>query len=257
MRLIRPAVLASHRQRCHSWGTWMPNNTPMPNFDIPYVRRPSQHEQDVFAETMREFSQLTSWRNTFASHWEEVSELIDPPSRNTFYYGNFNWPGQKKTDRQVDATGMMALGRFAAICDSLLTPRNMMWHGLAPDNDYVAKQRGVMVWFEQVTRLLFKYRYQPSANFSAQNQGIYKSLGAYGTGAVFVDALDGSMTGERGLRYKHIPLGELFLRENHQGLVDGMIRWFKLTAEQAWQKWGAEGTFPEVLMTPLKARSQM
>jgi hypothetical protein len=30
----------------------------------------------------------------------------------------------------VDATGMMALSRFAAICDSLLTPRNMIWHQL-------------------------------------------------------------------------------------------------------------------------------
>lgn len=227
------------------------------NYDTGAPRVQDQREQDIYQASMREFSELTSWRNTFASHWEEVSELIDPPSRNTFFYGNFNWPGQKKTDKQVDATGMMALGRFAAICDSLLTPRNMFWHALAADNDYLAKQRGVKLWFEEATRTLFKYRYHPSANFSAQNQGIYKSLGAYGTGAVFVDALDGRLTGERGLRYKNIPLGELFLRENHQGLCDGYIRWFKLNAQQAWDQFADTGRFPEVLKPALASRSQM
>ena len=80
---------------------------------------------------LQEFGQLNLWRSTTAAHWEEIAELIDPASRNTFYYGNYNWPGQKKTDRQVDATGMMALGRFSAILDSLLTPRNQIWHQLA------------------------------------------------------------------------------------------------------------------------------
>ena len=83
-----------------------------------------EYEERLVTEKMQEFSQLNLWRSTTAAHWEEIAELIDPPSRNTFYYGNYNWPGQKKTDRQVDATGMMALGRFGAIMDSLLTPEN-------------------------------------------------------------------------------------------------------------------------------------
>ena len=206
---------------------------------------------------MREFAQMQTWRSTFAAHWEEVSELIDPPSRNTFYYGNFNWPGQKKTDRQVDATGMMALGRFGAICDSLLTPRNMFWHGLAADDEYLNKQRGVKLYFEAVTRALFKYRYKAISNFSANNQGVYRGLGAYGTGGMFIDAFDGTLTGERGLRYKNVPLGELFLRENHQGLNDGFIRWFRLSAEQAYGKWGHLDTFPAQLIPALKSNSQM
>jgi hypothetical protein len=83
-----------------------------------------EYEEKIVTECLQEFSQMTTWRNTTAAHWEEIAELIDPASRNTFYYGNLNWPGQKKTDRQVDATGMVSLGRFSAILDSLLTPRN-------------------------------------------------------------------------------------------------------------------------------------
>lgn len=215
----------------------------------------SEAEQAIVDECMREFGQLQMWRNTTAAQWEEIAELIDPPSRNTFMVGNFNWPGQKKTDRQVDATGMMALERFAAILDSLLTPRNMFWHGLRASNSYLMKQRGVRLYYEQLTHILFKHRYKPASNFGANNQNVWKSLGAYGTAGMFIDALDISVYGTPGLRYKNVPIGELFLRENHQGVVDGFCRWFKLNAEQAWQKWGHLGTFPEVLIPPLKANS--
>lgn len=229
----------------------------MPAYDIAAYRQMSEKEEALYAGLMREFAQMQSWRATFAAHWEEVAELVDPPSRNTFYYGNFNWPGQKKTDRQVDASAMMALERFSAICDSLLTPRNMKWHALAADDPYVMKQRGVQLWFEQATNILFKYRYDARANFSAQNNGQYRSLGAYGTGGVFIDAYDGTLDGQRGIRYKAIPLGELFIRENHQGIVNGAIRWFRYTAQQAYEKWGQTGRFPENLRTPLEVNSPM
>lgn len=204
------------------------------------------HEDDIMQESLHEFSEMQTWRAVFAQQWEEIAELVDPPSRNTFYYGCFNWPGQKKTDRQVDATAMMACERFGAILDSLLTPRNMMWHNLLPDQDYLMKNRQVRLWFEDTTRRLFKYRYAPIANFSAQNQGQYKSLGNFGTGCMFIDRYEGPDR-VKGLRYKSVPLGQMFLRENHQGLIDGYSRWYRLTGRQAIQKFGREN-IPESLV---------
>jgi len=194
----------------------------------------SPRDQKIIQESIQEFSQLQTNRAVFGSHWEEISELIDPPSRNSFFYSVFNWPGQKKSDRQVDATGMMALDRFKAIIDSLLTPRNMLWHGLEADNEYVMKDRLTRLWFEQAQKILFKYRYMPNANFSANNQGVFHNLGAYGTGPMFVDRYLGH-DGGKGLRYKALPLGEAFLRQDHQGQVDGICRWFRLTGRQAIQ----------------------
>src|ERR1700752_3521942 len=115
----------------------------------------SGYEEEVVTARLQEFGQLNLWRSTTAAHWEEIAELIDPASRNTFYYGNYNWPGQKKTDRQVDATGMMALGRFSAILDSLLTPRNQLWPQLAADDPDVMADRDARLWYEQATRVLF------------------------------------------------------------------------------------------------------
>jgi hypothetical protein len=215
----------------------------------------SGYEEEVVTARLQEFSQLNLWRNTTASHWEEIAELIDPASRNTFYYGNYNWPGQKKTDRQVDATGMMALQRFEAILDSLLTPRNQLWHQLASDNPDIMKSRDARLWYEQVTQILFQERYDAIANFTAGNQAVYRSLGAYGTGGLFIDqAYDDWNRPLNRLRYKNIPVGELFIRENHQGRVDSVIRWFKLTARQAHQKWGDK--IPATLLSAMEQKSE-
>ena len=225
-------------------------------YDALNFRAMTRREEDIVADTLQEFSQLQTWRNVFAAQWEEVAELIMPTSRNTFYYGNFNWPGVKKTDRQIDSTGMLANRRFAAICDSMLTPQNMRWHGLAADDPYVMKDRATRLWFEQATNILFKYRYDSRANFVGQNQNNYQSLGAFGNMTMLIDEFDFRLGGGPGLRYKSVPLGETFYRENHQGLVDGIVRWFRLTADQMWKKWGDSGRFPPSAYSALNSKSQ-
>ncbi len=220
-------------------------------YDNKTPRQLDDIEQRLVDHVMREFNQLTLYRNgAFAGHWEEAASLILPTARNTFFYGSYNTPGEKKTQLQVDATGMMALHRFAAICDSLLTPRNSQWHQLKADDEYVMRDKKTREWFELVTRILFNYRYAPHANYSSQNQNNYQSLGAFGNGCMFIDAFDGP---GGGLRYRGMPLGETFWGENHQGIVNRLTRWFKLTAWQAEEKW--PGRLPEGMQNALKVNS--
>jgi hypothetical protein len=108
-----------------------------------------------------------------------------------------------------------------------------------------------------VTKILFKQRYAPIANFASQNQQVYQSLGAFGTGAMFIDqAVNEWGVPVAQLRYKAIPLGELYIHENHQGLVDGFVRWFRLTPRQAAQKWGID-KIPATLKAAFDKQSQM
>src|SRR5258708_15403833 len=151
---------------------------------------------------------------------------------------------------------MMALAKGSAICNSLLTPKNMWWHGLCANDDYVMKDRATRLWFEQATKILFALRYAQYSGFQGQISDCYTQLLAFGTKAMFVDEFDTTQHPyQQGIRYKSIPLGELFIRKNHQGIVDGFCRWFRMTALQAYQKWGPEN-FPEVLRRALQAGSQ-
>lgn len=201
------------------------------------MQKNDQKKQELVAARLKEFDLLVGSRYNFESHWQEIAQRMIPSHTNLFNsLGQIQAPGQKKTEFIFDSTAPIALTRFASILDSLLTPRSQTWHRLVADNPILQKNRDVRLWFEEVNRLLFKYRYEPRANFSSQNQQNYKSLGAYGTGAMFIDELSGNP----GLRYKNIHLSQVFFVENHQGMVDKAFRKFHLSARQAAQKWGKD-----------------
>jgi hypothetical protein len=121
--------------------------------DVAVSMMQGDREQRIVSESMRDFRECQLWRNTTAGQWEEIAEILDPNSRNTFFFGNVNYPGQKKTERQIDSNGMLALEKFKAICDSLLTPRNMFWHALGAEEHraYLMKDRKVRLWYESAT----------------------------------------------------------------------------------------------------------
>lgn len=185
----------------------------------------------VAQEVLEDFRELSQQRSLFDSHWDEVADLVLPNYRNTFYPGSYNTPGERKTEKQFDSSPMIALDRFGSIMDSLLTPRSKTWHTVKPSDPELLKDREVQLYFGRLNQLLFKYRYAPGANFASQNALVYKGLGAFGTSAMYVDSLDS----EPGLRYRAVHIGELYLRENHQGLVDTVLRRFVLTARKAAQ----------------------
>lgn len=230
--------------------------TPINIIDVGRQRPISTEEATIVAGILQEFAQYQWVRNMFGGQWEEAAELIDPNSRNTFFYLNYNTPGMKKTAQQIDASGAAALSTFVAIANSMVTPRPSKWHGLEASDPYVMKDRDTRRWFEDVTNIVFQERYLGTANFFDQNKANWKSIGAYGNCTMFIDAFDGRLHGNlRGLRYRAVPLGETFFGENHQKKVDRMIRWFKLTAYQAVQKWGID-RLPENLHASLKQNSQ-
>jgi hypothetical protein len=196
----------------------------------------NKKEDEIVQEALREYKFLAGDRGNFENHWLEIAQRVHPNDRNMFqsraFYG-LATKGDKRTQELYDSTAAVALNRFSAILDSLLTPRNQTWHRVMASEPSLNKNRQVQLWFDEVNRLLFKYRYAPRANFSSQNQQNYKSLGAYGTGCVFIDEL----SEEPGLRYRQIHLAEIYFVENHQGIVDKAYRYFPLTARQAIQKW--------------------
>jgi head-to-tail connecting protein len=187
-------------------------------------------------ELVLEFQYLFGLRGNWNSHWTEIAERIYPMHAYLFQnYSQITQQGDKRNFAVYDSTGILALQRFGAILDSLLTPRNQFWHQLKPDDSTLRQDKSTRLWFDKANQLLFEHRYRPNGNFAAQNQLQYLSLGAYGTGILFVDRLD-PRGGDKGIRYRNSHLGEIFLQENHQGIVDRCFRHFQMTARQMVQK---------------------
>lgn len=203
-----------------------------------------QYVKDLVAE----YSTASGSRGQWETHWAEVAEHVLPSFSDLFTSQGTSTatPGAKKTRGLYDATGTIALPRFAAVMESMLTPRGSKWHRLAPLEVALNKDRATRLWMDELTDLLFRYRYAPAANFSGQNNQNFLMLGAFGTGTMFVDELEK----QPGLRYKSVHLGDLFFFENHQGVVDKVIRRFMLSARQAGQKFG-ESKLPERIRTKI------
>ncbi len=194
------------------------------------------NENDELADNLiRLFGQLQTAKSTLNSHCTEIAERILPDDKNLFQdMASQLTKGEKRNQEVFDSTGILALNRFSAIVDSLLTPRNAFWHQLRPNDKTLANNKQVRDYFEDVNEILFEERYAANANFTSQNQKLYVSLGAYGTGGMFID----DIYGRKGLRYRNIHLSELFVQENHQGIIDRVFRYFSYTAREAYQKFG-------------------
>ncbi len=210
-------------------------------------RKQKAKSEEKAHEVLREFKRRANSRNNFENQWQEIAERIVPlHSKNFNIFGQNQSKGEKRTIEIFDSTASSALNKFGAILDSLLTPRNQTWHKLVADDPYLNKSRDVRLYFEEINRLLFKYRYAPKANFSAQNYQNYKSLGAYGTGCLITD----EFRSEPGTRYKNIHLSQILFAENFQGIIDDALRYYPMTARQAFQKWGDQ--IPDPIKSALK-----
>lgn len=213
------------------------------------AKKQKQKNEEIVNEICREFEAMASQRGNLDSHCREIAERIIPGQSTLFQTGQTGGTkGEKRNENIFDSTAAIALGRFSSILDSLLTPRNQTWHRLMPSDPALNKNREVRLWFEEANRLLFKYRYSPTANFSSQNQMNYKALGAFGTGTMFTDEIAG---GGKGLRYRHCHLSQVYFSENHQGIVDKVHRRYPMSARQAVQKWGDKT--PDAIKTAAKS----
>lgn len=207
------------------------------------------YEEDLAGSVIQSYSVAKTGRGVWERHWEDVARFVLPYYQTSFYTNGNTIPGAERGQDMYDVTANTALFRFAAAMESMLTPRDGIWHRIRITNPDLMKLRTVQLWCDEVNQLLFHYRYSPAANYQSQQHDGYVGIGAFGTSCLYVDELQ--KLGQRGLRYRNINLGEVYFQENHQGVVDTVLRRFKMTIRQLAQKWGPD-KLPDKLRTMLE-----
>jgi hypothetical protein len=181
---------------------------------------------------------LRSRRGNWESQWEEAANYIIPAQRGSFLSRGmdaaFGGGGQKKTELQFDSAATIAAYRFTSVIESLTVPQSGVWHRLVPADKTLKRNRAARLFFDDLTELMFSYRYRPVANFVSNSQQCFLGLGVYGNGILYIDQPEN----KPGLRYRSIHLGEAYFVENHAGVVDTLYRSFYLSAAQCVKKFG-------------------
>lgn len=191
------------------------------------------------AAILRRQGEMESDRATFEGHWQEITERCMPRGSN--WFGGSKTQGDKRTEKMFDSTASLALGRFAAAMESISTPRAERWHKLSPQFP-LSEDRDTKVWLEEINEQLFRVRYAADSGFATQATELYTSLGAIGTGAMFLDDDPG-----RGLRYRTFHMSKIFIAEDHQGRIDTVHRMDEMTARQLVQEFGEKKLTDKVL----------
>lgn len=172
---------------------------------------------------------LQADRVNFNTTWERIARVVLPTSIGfTTTYA----PGTNLNTEIFDSTAQLALPRFAAAIDTLITPQTSKWHNLVPRNRTLLRQPNIQRFCAGLNDLLFSVRYAPKANFASRAYETYMGLGAFGNGALYIhDA-------RPGIRYISIHLSEIWFDEDHNGVIDTAFWVHEYTARQAIQRFG-------------------
>ena len=195
------------------------------------------------ADILREHGEMESDRSNFDTINQRIAELIWP---NSAMFNTQSMPGQRRDFYQFDSTASLALPKFAAAAESILMPRTQQYQSLVPQDEALKRDRTVMAYCEELTRILFRARYAPGAGFTHATGEALQSHGAFGNACVFVDEVMGV-----DLFYRNIFFGDTWIREDYAGRVDGVHRKFKLRARQIAQMF-PRAKLPEGLQKDIK-----
>lgn len=187
-------------------------------------------DSTVATQLLKRFEQLEEQRAHWDTHWEHLARIIWPDADD---FRNVRTAGEERAREVFDATAELALEKFAAAMESLLTPRAQKWHRLKASVDKLNEDQQVKEWFDETNKTLFRYRNSPRAAYYSQKHEGYKSLGCFGNDCLFVDEQP-----KGGFRYLNCHVGQIFTEIDHNGRVDTIFRKYPLSAKAAFQKWG-------------------
>ena len=184
-------------------------------------------------ELVQQWQQVEAKRFNWDTIWQDVKDTVWP------YDGDFlvtTTPGERRSQRQFDMTNALALEKFSAAMESMLTPRAQRFHILKPSLSELEDDKQVQLYFEDLTNLLFKLRGRPQSGGYDQMHEAWKSLGAYGNMCMQVDKMPAILG--PGLSYRTIHVSSVWIELSSRGLVDTIFYKFRMTPHQARQKWG-------------------
>ena len=202
--------------------------------DAAHRDRPGRRRREVDARAvLRRFESLARARQPFDSVWEDVAEYMGPA-----YSGFQSRPEHPRTPRPelVDSTARRAANIFAAGMLSGVSSPSQRWFRLGTRDKALEERPEVRAWLQEAEGLY--YRTLSRCGFYPQQALGYHQAGLFGWQCLYVDEDPGMP--DAGLRFRALPLHEVYIAENFQGEVDTVFRRFALSARQAAQKWGRD-----------------
>jgi len=173
--------------------------------------------------------------SSFRTLWQDCANYILPRKAQIT---TKTAQGEPQTTRLFDTTAEESLIVFAAGLLSHLTPQGELWARIESSEADASDE--LKEWFDRESQALMEEVH--SSNFYGALHECFISLGAFGTGAIYLGE------GERHykLNFSEVVPGSYSIAEDNEGVVDTVFKEWRWTARQAEQQWGREALGKQV-----------
>ena len=196
----------------------------------------SQDLKNLASELKNNLSRLMEKRSTWESHWQEIADLMLPRKAEIT---KERARGDKRSTQIFDATGIHSLELLAASLHGMLTSSANRWFSLRFKEAILNEDDEAREWLEDsIDKMYLAFA---RSNFQQEIFENYHDLIAFGTSCLMVEEDEDDI-----IRFSARHIKEIYIEENKKGLIDNVYRKFKLTADQAIQKFGAENLSKEI-----------
>ena len=196
----------------------------------------SQELRSLASELKNNLSRLMEKRSTWESHWQEIADLMLPRKAEIT---KERARGDKRSTLIYDATAIHSLELLAASLHGMLTSSANRWFSLRFKEGILNESDEAREWLEDsIDKMYLAFA---RSNFQQEIFENYHDLIAFGTACLMVEEDEDDV-----IRFSARHIKEMYVEENKKGLIDNVYRKFKITADQAVQKFGPENLSKEI-----------
>ena len=195
---------------------------------------------DLTKALMKRFDRLSSQRQNWETHWQEVADYMMPRKADVTKTRS---RGDKRTELIFDSSPLQAVELLSASLHGMLTNPSTPWFTLRFKDEEIENEDEAKLWLEASTDAM--YTAFNRSNFQQEIFELYHDLITFGTAAMFIEEDD-----EDVLKFSTRHINEIYIAENDKGRIDTVFRKFRLSARAAMQKFGDVST--NISMTATK-----
>tara|TARA_R100000234_G_scaffold45512_2_gene27210 strand:+ start:281 stop:1903 length:1623 start_codon:yes stop_codon:yes gene_type:complete len=201
-------------------------------------------EYRKFSKELKDnLSRLQSKRQTWESHWQEVSDYMLPRKSDV---NRERSKGDKRNVQIYDSTAVHSLELLASSLHGMLTSQANRWFELRYKEAALNDLDEAKEWLEDSMEKM--YVAFARSNFQQEIFENYHDLIAFGTSCLYIEKDVDDI-----IRFSARHIKEIYITENDKGLVDTIYRKFKMTAKACFDMFGKDNLSRDILVKYQKA----
>jgi hypothetical protein len=184
---------------------------------------------DKAVSIAKRFDYIKSRRDNWDTHYQELADYMLPRKADIVKKRS---RGEKRMELIYDGTALQSIDLMAAFLHGMLTSGAAPWFHLDIKDTDINRDDDVREWLQDTSMRMMRAFNQ--SNFETEVHETYVDLVVFGTSCMFIEMDKGD------LRFSTRHISEFYAQEDQFGMVNTVFRMYRMTAEQAVERFGIE-----------------